>query len=109
MTTTVEGILAVTSNNGNASQRCLQDLDKDYSAEVKEAIVRSVHTLCTPMGNDCDQQLAKLILCKIEGFCADGAGTMQKCGLLLKAGDAPHISIILRDPARSSGHPARCQ
>jgi len=100
-TTTVEGILAVTCNNGNASQRCLQDLDKDYSGEVKDAIVRSVHTLCTPLGHDCDQQLAKSILSKIESFCADGAGTMQKCGLLLKAGAAPHISIILRDPAHA--------
>ena len=68
----MEGILAVTCNNGNASQRCLQDLDKDYSGEVKDAIVRSVHTLCTPPTHSrslqADQTLSLTIMSSIMSY-----------------------------------------
>ena len=100
-TRAVEGILCVQTDNGNASQRRLKDLDKDYSAEMAEAVVRGLRGLCTPMGQPCDEVLVQKVLSKIDSVCADGAASVQKCAMLLKALPAPHISIIIRDPAHS--------
>jgi len=73
-----EGVLALLRKHGNSSGMSLADIDKDYSYEMKESIVRAMRRLFTPMHGVCDEDEVQRLMCKVNTYVADGASAAQK-------------------------------
>ena len=79
----------------------LVDVDKDYSYEMKESIVRAVRRLFTPLHGVCDETEVQRIMCKVNTYVADGASAAQKAGAIMQAqgGGFPNLYLLLRGAA----------
>ena len=95
-----EGVLCVLPRC-DADSMDLADLEKDHSDVMKESVLDAIRAFCTPLGCAVDHELEKHILQRIYTYTADGGSTVQKCGMLLKAGLMPNISLLMRDTART--------
>ena len=89
------GILAVVRNAG-LSRRQIEDFDEDRSLDAAESIVRAITTFCTPLGEECDQELRSHILLHTRIFTADGGPKEQKAARILRDKYCPNIVLIIR-------------
>lgn len=94
------GILAVV-RNGGLCRRQIEDFDEDRSLETAESIVRAIKVFCTPLGEECDQELYTHILSNTRIFTADGGPKEQKAARILRERYCQNIVLIIRDPAHA--------
>ena len=93
------GLLAVVTHR--PKEAVLEDIDNDYSLEMKNSIIRAVKRVCTPLGSGVDEQAVNHILRKVRTFTADGAASVQKCAKILKSNECPNVALSMRDPAHA--------
>ena len=82
-------------------QREIEHFDDDYAKRMGDSIMEAVQAFCTPAGEVMDEALFRHICSHVRCFVADGAPSVQKCGLLLQGTHFPNLVLILRDPSHA--------
>ena len=94
-----DGVLAILHTGAKPDEQ-ISVLDADYSERMADSVIGAFTRLFTIDGMVARAELAQ-VLAKVHTFLGDGASSLQKAGVLLRAGPLPSLNLLLRDPVHA--------